>query len=52
MNFNAALFVFSFLMIVYLIREAVRSFRSVDLRRDFARLREQRRRRKAARRTP
>lgn len=50
MNWNAALFIFSFLMIVYLVRESIRSIRSVDLKRDIARLREQRRRRKAARR--
>lgn len=45
-----AVFVLSFCLLIYFARESWRAFVSPDLKSDAARLREQRRRRKAARR--
>jgi|HubBroStandDraft_6_1064221.scaffolds.fasta_scaffold24294_6 hypothetical protein len=50
MNLSAAVFVCSFLSLVYFFREVIRSFRSPEFRRELARMRENRRLRKAARR--
>jgi hypothetical protein len=50
MNLSAAVFVCSFLSLVYFFREAIRSFCSPAFKRDRERTRENRRRRKAARR--
>jgi hypothetical protein len=47
---DGIVFVTSFCMIVYLSREAWRAFHSAEFKRDLERFREQRRRRKAARR--
>ena len=50
MTWSEDVFVVSFLSLVYWLREVVRPWRSPELKRDIARLREQRRQRKQARR--
>ncbi len=50
MNWSGVVFVLSFLATAYFMREAIRAWRAPEMGRDLERLREQRRRRKEARR--
>jgi hypothetical protein len=50
MNLAGVIFVLSFLAVAYFVRESFRALRIQEFKRDLARLQEQRRLRKAARR--